>query len=88
MERDTVRVFWISLVRGSLVPAFSSAADLPRVATALSNRDPAPPDSIPDSGRNSLRRDFGDFAQEKDSGDDGNAVGHRRDGFGRIERPD
>ena len=70
------------------MPAFSATAELSGTAPPLSNAHHAGFDSMPDRGGNLLRSDFFDSAQEKGFGFDGNAVGHRGNGFGRIKRTD
>ena len=88
MERHTFGLFWISFLRGSVVPAFSATAEFSGTAPPLSNAHHAGFDSMPDRGGNFLRSDFFDSAQEEDFGFDGNAAGHRGNGFGRIKRAD
>ena len=88
MEWDIVGLFWISFVRRSFVPAFSSAAKLSRTASTLSNALDAGFNPMPHRRSDFMRNHFLDSAQEKDSGIDWNVAGPRGHGIGRIERPD
>ena len=86
MERDLVGFFWISLLRRSVVPAFSPVPNLGRIsAVLLAARNP-PLNPIPHRGGSCVWSDLFSAAQEKDSGVNGNAAGHRGDSLGRGKR--
>jgi hypothetical protein len=86
VEWHIVSLFWISFLRSSFVPAFSSATKLSGTPSTLSNAHYARFNPMPDSGSNFIRNHFLNSAQEKDFAIDGNVAGHRGSSFGRIER--